>query len=51
MVGNCECNTERGFKTQLHIELGCGPVSVTGSKLSDTEIAGLKVHLVERLVK
>ena len=24
---------------------------VTGSKLSDTEIAGLKVHLVERLVK
>ena len=22
MVGNCECNTERGFKNQLYIELG-----------------------------
>ena len=23
MVGNRECNTERGFKNQLYIELGC----------------------------
>ena len=22
LVGNCECNTERGFKNQLYIELG-----------------------------
>ena len=25
LVGNCECNTERGFKNQLYIELGMQP--------------------------
>ena len=26
LVGNRECNTERGFKNQLYIELGTKPI-------------------------
>ena len=34
MVGNRECNTERGFKNQLYIELGFYPIYIVINQIS-----------------
>ena len=51
MVGNRECNTERGFKNQLYIELGffLKQVRIPDSESSKTQFGLISDELQKQL--